>query len=204
MTKRPPHPNGPDRPQGIGASPTRREDDRFMRGRGEYVGNVRMVGTPDVAFVRSPVAHGHIVGIGKPAGFEHAVGTLADLNGVKPIVANSGLPGFKSSEQPAFAGPKVRPVGRILPGPHKVRPHPVACDYEKPSAFDDAIRFAAASDGRGRLMPGNQSRGPMMNLRLAQPDRLIDLHGIGALRECPASFSACADRRRQTSLFDRP
>ncbi|TDV33913.1 aldehyde oxidase/xanthine dehydrogenase-like protein [Paraburkholderia caballeronis] len=120
MTKRPPHPNGPDRPQGIGASPTRREDGRFMRGRGEYVGNLRMVGTPDVAFVRSPVAHGHIVGIGKPAGFEHAVDTLADLDGVKPIVANSGLPGFKSSEQPALAGSKVRPVGRILPGPHKV------------------------------------------------------------------------------------
>ena len=51
----------PDRPQGIGASLLRKEDDRFMHGRGEYVGNIRMVGMVDVAFVRSPIAHGHIV-----------------------------------------------------------------------------------------------------------------------------------------------
>jgi len=85
------------RPQGVGAPLTRKEDDRFMRGRGEYVGNIRMVGMLDVAFVRSPIAHGHIVGIEKPAGLEHVVYTMADLPGVLPIVANSSLPGFKSS-----------------------------------------------------------------------------------------------------------
>jgi carbon-monoxide dehydrogenase large subunit len=104
----------PDRPQGIGASLARKEDDRFMHGRGEYVGNIRMVGMVDVAFVRSPIAHGHIVAIEKPAGFAHAVYTLADLTGVKPIVANSGLPGFKCSEQPVLASGKVRQVGENI------------------------------------------------------------------------------------------
>jgi aerobic carbon-monoxide dehydrogenase large subunit len=104
----------PDRPQGIGASLARKEDDRFMHGRGEYVGNLRMVGMVDVAFVRSPIAHGHIVAIEKPAGFEHAVYTLADLDGVKPIVANSGLPGFKPSEQHVLASGKVRQVGENI------------------------------------------------------------------------------------------
>jgi carbon-monoxide dehydrogenase large subunit len=75
----------PDRPQGIGASLLRKEDDRFMHGRGEYVGNIRMVGMVDVAFVRSPIAHGHIVGIEKPVGLEHAVYSLADLDDVKPM-----------------------------------------------------------------------------------------------------------------------
>ncbi|WP_020201132.1 xanthine dehydrogenase family protein molybdopterin-binding subunit [Cupriavidus sp. WS] len=103
-----------DGPQGIGASLPRKEDERFMRGRGEYVGNIRMVGMLDVAFVRSPVAHGHIVGIEKPAGFEHAVYTIADLDGVAPIVANSGLPGFKPSEQPVLAQGKVRQVGETI------------------------------------------------------------------------------------------
>jgi aerobic carbon-monoxide dehydrogenase large subunit len=104
----------PDRPQGIGASLERKEDARFMHGRGEYVGNIRMVGMLDVAFVRSPIAHGHLVGIEKPAGLEHAVYTHADLDGVQPIVANSGLPGFKPSEQPVLARGKVRQVGEMI------------------------------------------------------------------------------------------
>lgn len=85
-----------------------------MHGRGEYVGNIRMVGMVDVAFVRSPIAHGHIVGIEKPAGLEQAVYTLADMDGVMPIVANSGLPGFKPSEQPVLASGKVRQVGETI------------------------------------------------------------------------------------------
>jgi carbon-monoxide dehydrogenase large subunit len=100
--------------QGIGASLLRKEDDRFMRGRGEYVANIRMVGMQDVAFARSPVAHAFIRGIEKPAGMEHAVFTLADLTGVKPIVANSTLKGFKTSEQPVLAGDKVRQVGEMI------------------------------------------------------------------------------------------
>ncbi|MCC8393796.1 xanthine dehydrogenase family protein molybdopterin-binding subunit [Paraburkholderia sp. MMS20-SJTR3] len=114
MIKRPDQQGGGERPQGIGASLTRKEDERFMRGRGEYVPNIRMVGMVDVAFVRSPIAHGHIVGIDKPAGFEHAIYTLADMEGVKPIVANSGLPGFKCSEQPVLASGKVRQVGETI------------------------------------------------------------------------------------------
>jgi aerobic carbon-monoxide dehydrogenase large subunit len=112
--KRPIKTHLPDRPQGIGASLLRKEDDRFMHGRGEYVGNIRMVGMVDVAFVRSPIAHGHIVGIEKPSGLEDAVYTLADLDDVKPIVANSGLPGFKPSEQAVLASGKVRQVGEMI------------------------------------------------------------------------------------------
>lgn len=61
---------------------------------------------------------------------------------------------------------------------------PAAFDYQKPAAFDDAIAAVAASDGMGKYVSGNQSLGPMMNLRLAQPERLVDLRGIAALREC--------------------
>src|ERR1700744_1670369 len=112
--KRPLKTHLPDRPQGIGASLLRKEDDRFMHGRGEYVGTIRMVGKVDVGFGRRRVADGHIAGIEKPSGLEDAVYTLADLDDVKPIVANSGLPGFKPSEQAVLASGKVRQVGEMI------------------------------------------------------------------------------------------
>jgi carbon-monoxide dehydrogenase large subunit len=99
---------------GIGASLPRKEDDRFMRGRGQYVGNIQMVGMRDVAFARSPVAHARIRSVEKPAGAEDAVFVLADLHGVRPIVADSGLEGFRSSAQPVLAGDKVRQVGEMV------------------------------------------------------------------------------------------
>ncbi|RAU47892.1 MULTISPECIES: xanthine dehydrogenase family protein molybdopterin-binding subunit [unclassified Pseudomonas] len=100
--------------QGVGASLLRKEDDRFLRGRGNYIANIRLPGMRDVAFVRSPVAHGRILQIEKPLGQENAVFTLDDLVGVKPIVANSGLAGFKSSAQPVLANGKVRQVGEMI------------------------------------------------------------------------------------------
>ena len=99
---------------GIGASLPRKEDDRFMRGRGQYVGNIQLVGMQDVAFARSPLAHARVLGIEKPIGAEASVFVLADLDGVLPIVADSGLPSFKSSEQPVLASDKVRYVGELL------------------------------------------------------------------------------------------
>jgi carbon-monoxide dehydrogenase large subunit len=100
--------------KGVGARLPRKEDARFLRGQGQYVGNIRMVGMMDVAFARSSVAHGRIKGIIKPAGREASVFTAADLTDVKPIVANSGLKGFKPSELPVLAKGKVRFVGEML------------------------------------------------------------------------------------------
>jgi len=100
--------------KGIGARLARKEDERFLRGRGEYVGNIRMVGMRDVAFMRSPVAHARIRDLQKPQGSEASVFVLADLVGVKPIVADSTLAGFKCSQQPVLADDKVRLVGEMI------------------------------------------------------------------------------------------
>ncbi len=51
---------GPETPQGVGARLPRKEDERLMRGLGQYVGDIRLPGTQDVAFVRSPLAHARI------------------------------------------------------------------------------------------------------------------------------------------------
>jgi carbon-monoxide dehydrogenase large subunit len=100
--------------KGVGARLPRKEDARFMRGEGQYVPNIRMVGMMDVAFARSSIAHGRINRIGKPVGHEGSVFLAEDLAGTKPIVANSGLKGFKPSAQPLLATGKVRFVGEML------------------------------------------------------------------------------------------
>jgi hypothetical protein len=52
--------------QGIGASIPRKEDARFLRGKGQYVADFHMPGTMEIAFVRSPIAHGILRGVNIP------------------------------------------------------------------------------------------------------------------------------------------
>jgi aerobic carbon-monoxide dehydrogenase large subunit len=110
----PPSNASPGTKQGVGARMLRKEDDRFMRGRGQYVADIRLAGLQDVAFVRSPLAHARIKAIHVPELYRDVVFTAADLDGIKPIRAVSGLPGFKISEQPILATGKVRHVGELV------------------------------------------------------------------------------------------
>ena len=99
---------------GIGASVRRREDERFLRGRGQYVADFRFPGMREVAFVRSPVAHGRLRHVHVPAQHRSAVFTARDLTGVKPIRAATALPGFKHSSEPVLALDKLRYVGELV------------------------------------------------------------------------------------------
>ncbi len=85
-----------------------------MRGRGQYIGDIKLAGMKDVAFLRSPVAHGHIRGIQVPEELRPRVTIASDMVGVKAIRAVTALPGFKPSEQPALADGKVRYVGELV------------------------------------------------------------------------------------------
>src|SRR5687768_9115533 len=100
--------------KGVGASLPRKEDGRFLTGRGQFVGDIRLPGMLEIAFVRSPVAHARIAGAAKPAGFEDRVWFMKDLSGVKPIRAVSGLEGFKPSDLWPLALDKVRHVGEAV------------------------------------------------------------------------------------------
>ena len=70
---------------GVGASLLRREDDRHLRGRGEFVADIRLPGTQEVVFLRSPHAHARIRGIAVPPEARGRVFTAADLPRIKPI-----------------------------------------------------------------------------------------------------------------------
>jgi carbon-monoxide dehydrogenase large subunit len=100
--------------QGIGARLIRKEDDRYMRGRGQYVGDIRIAGMQEVAFLRSPLAHARIRQIKIPPALRERVFIAEDLAGVAPIRADTSLPGFKSSVQPILATAKVRYVGELV------------------------------------------------------------------------------------------
>lgn len=106
--------NAPESAQGVGARLPRKEDRRFLRGRGEYVGNIRLPGMLEVAFVRSPMAHGRLLNVSFPSELSGSVFTEGHLRDVRPIVAASGLKGFKVSAQPVLARDKVRQVGELV------------------------------------------------------------------------------------------
>jgi carbon-monoxide dehydrogenase medium subunit len=55
-------------------------------------------------------------------------------------------------------------------------------DYLRPGTLDEALEALAGSGGSIRVMAGSQSLGPMLNLRLVRPERLIDISGLHELR----------------------
>jgi carbon-monoxide dehydrogenase medium subunit len=58
---------------------------------------------------------------------------------------------------------------------------PVAFDYERPTTLADAARLLGQANGFSKVLAGGQSLGPMLNLRLAQPDLLVDITSIPEL-----------------------
>jgi aerobic carbon-monoxide dehydrogenase medium subunit len=54
--------------------------------------------------------------------------------------------------------------------------------YERPSSLEAAIALMAEANGAAKIMAGGQSLGPMLNLRLVQPDLIIDITGLAELK----------------------
>ena len=53
--------------EGIGARVARKEDKRFITGRGRYVDDIKVLGLTHAHFVRSPHAHAKVVSIDSPS-----------------------------------------------------------------------------------------------------------------------------------------
>jgi aerobic carbon-monoxide dehydrogenase medium subunit len=60
---------------------------------------------------------------------------------------------------------------------------PAAFAYERPETLASALALAAADAGQINFIAGGQSLGPMLNLRLVQPDLLIDVTRIPDLKQ---------------------
>jgi aerobic carbon-monoxide dehydrogenase medium subunit len=59
---------------------------------------------------------------------------------------------------------------------------PHAFDYEQPASVADAIAMLGKHGGEARVLAGGHSLLPLMKLRLAAPDALIDIGRIASLR----------------------
>ena len=141
----------------IGARVRRKEDPRFLTGRGLYTDDVRLPGTVHAVFVRSPHAHARIVGIDLGAARATpgvvAVYTGKDLadGGVNGIPVGWLLPGLKPSNHHAIAVEKVHYVGEavaivLADSPYTARDaaERVMVDYDPLPAVADAEQALAA------------------------------------------------------------
>jgi len=106
---------------GIGAAPRRKEDLRFLTGRGNYVADIKRPGMVAAVFVRSPHAHARIKSVDAGAALAMP-GVMAIFNGEDLKAAGvGGLPcgwgitgkdgAMKEQPHPALAQGKVRYVG---------------------------------------------------------------------------------------------
>jgi len=57
-----------------------------------------------------------------------------------------------------------------------------AFEYETPSSVDEAVARLSELGDRGRVLAGGHSLIPLMKLRLAQPEVLVDIGRLGELR----------------------
>jgi aerobic carbon-monoxide dehydrogenase large subunit len=104
----------------IGSPVERREDLRFVRGRGQYVDDLNPDGLLHAVILRSSVAHGRIRSIDPSAALKiagvHSVITARDIPGGPPRIAMrlQPLPEFKPFEQSVVADTSVRYVGEPI------------------------------------------------------------------------------------------
>jgi len=59
---------------------------------------------------------------------------------------------------------------------------PVKFDYVRPSSVDDAVRALAEGGEDAKVIAGGQSLLPLLRLRLAYPELLVDIGGLSDLR----------------------
>jgi aerobic carbon-monoxide dehydrogenase medium subunit len=59
--------------------------------------------------------------------------------------------------------------------------YPSRFQYEAPRSIEEAIRLLHDGNGEAKVLAGGQSLVPMMKLRFASPDLLVDINGIPGL-----------------------
>lgn len=167
--------------QGIGARLPRKEDDRYLRGRGEFIADIKLPGLCEVAFLRSPLAHARIRGIHVPEAVSGQVFTAADIAGVGAIRAVSKLPSFRVSEQPVLARDKVLHVGEAVAmcyAEYRAAAEDVAAlievDYEELPAVHDMLQ---AREPDSPLLHEDWDRNVFLETFV---DGDIEAHAVGA------------------------
>jgi carbon-monoxide dehydrogenase large subunit len=103
----------------IGQSLRRREDRKFLTGKGRYVDDIRLPGTLHLAILRSPHAHAVITGIDlsgarATAGVRLALAGADLIGKIGNIKPNWVIPGTVVPDRPIVAVDRVRIVGECV------------------------------------------------------------------------------------------
>jgi carbon-monoxide dehydrogenase large subunit len=172
----------------VGASPKRKEDGRFVAGRGRYLDDIRVPGLLHLALVRSPHAHARVLRVdARPAralAGVIAVWTLDDLPelaaSVPPLVPE---PKGRPYLQPVMAGRRVRHVGEVVAIAVATDPYLAADAVERVTV--EYAPLPAAVSPAAALAPG----APRVNEEW--PDNLASVSTGG--KGDPAAALAAAD-----------
>src|SRR5271154_6713916 len=190
----------------IGSPVERVEDLRFLRGRGEFVGDLHREGMLHAAILRSPIAHGRIRGVSATAARAipgvRAVITAAQI-GVVPTIPLRllPLPGTERFLLPVIAADRVRYVG-------------------EPIAVVVADSAALAEDGVGAIALDIEELPPVADRRASGREDLLLFADSGtniamvftavsgdadaAFRDAPYVRRECFEVQRYTALPMEP
>ncbi|MCY4085693.1 MAG: xanthine dehydrogenase family protein subunit M [Actinomycetia bacterium] len=69
---------------------------------------------------------------------------------------------------------------------------PSPFEYSAPASLEEALEVLAEAGSGAKVLAGGQSLVPLMNLRLAAPEHLVDLNGVGSLSEIRADDGGLA------------
>src|SRR5881394_343382 len=149
--------------EGIGARVVRKEDKRFITGKGRYVDDIKLQGMTHAHFIRSPHAHAKVKGNDSAAAMKMP-GVVAVLTGQQivddkvgnlicgwAITSKDGTP-MKMGAWPAMAPETVRFVGQavaVVIAETKNQAHEAATD----TAFKSAADVVSLDITNNRLVP---------------------------------------------------
>lgn len=98
----------------VGQSVLRKEDRRHLNGASCFVADIRLPRMADVAFLRSPVAHGRITSIEKPEVGADRVVLFEDLLPLNPMSGGPEMAKFRDVAYPPLAHDKVLFAGQTI------------------------------------------------------------------------------------------
>jgi carbon-monoxide dehydrogenase large subunit len=152
----------------IGQPLKRREDFKFLTGRGRYVDDIKIPGVLHMAVLRSPHAHAAMKTIDLSSA-KNAPGVRLVLSGedlagkIGPIVPNWIIPGTKVPHRPVLAADRVRFVGEcvaLVAADSLAEAYDaielIDVDYEiLPAVTDEAVAIADGAPQLHDNVPGN-------------------------------------------------
>jgi carbon-monoxide dehydrogenase large subunit len=145
---------------GIGASVRRREDQRFLTGKGHYTDDLNRPGQTYAAFVRSPHAHARIKHV-------DASGASA-MPGVLGVLTGADLAGDKIGNLICGWMIHSRDGSPMSMAPHPALAHTKACHVGDPVAVVIAESLAQARDGAEKVLVDYEVLPAVVDPALAQ------------------------------------